>query len=270
MPLKFQYVLLLSLLCCALTPRAQDREIGLSVGGMYYLGELNQKHFSNLKPAVGLSLRHIYQKRLAWEQHLILGTINGADSLQDDPILKNRNLSFRNSIIELGTQLEIYYFECERGNKQHFATPYLFFGFSAFYSNPETLYNGEWYKLRDIGTEGQLLGGGKKYNLINFAIPLGAGFKVFVGKSVSINIFSGFRKTFSDQVDDVGGSYADVARFNQQDRIFVDRSLVKGRPNGTNTGLDRGNTNTKDWYNYTGLSICFKFGRLKKDCEAYN
>lgn len=270
MPLTTKQLLALIALLCSLSGFAQEREWGVHAGGMYYLGELNQKQFANVRPALGISRRSIYQNRIAWEQHLVYGNVHGADSLQDDPLLKERNLSFRDNIVELGTQLEIHYFEYKRGSKHNFSTPYLFFGFAAFYSNPQAYYNGEWYNLRDIGTEGQTLNGGKKYNLINFAVPVGAGYKLFIGKRMSINIFTGFRKTFSDYIDDVGGVYADASRFNANDRVFVDRSLVKQRPNGTNTGLARGNSNTKDWYNYTGISICFKTNRKKTACDAYD
>ncbi len=243
------------------------REIGVVAGGTFYMGELNQKLFGNTRPAIGLSQRTTYQKRLSWEKHIMVGTLTAADSLQKDPVLKNRNLSFRNQIVEAGTMLEINYFDYKMGSKKDFLTPYLFFGISAFYSNPQTYYNGEWVNLRDIGTEGQLLGGGKKYNLINFAVPIGIGLKVCVSKRFSFTVFSGFRKTFTDQIDDVSGSYADASRFSAENQALVDRSLVKQRPNGTNTGLDRGNSNTKDWYNFTGFSIYLKTNKKIGPCD---
>lgn len=267
MPFNIRYVLLIALICRGLLLHAQEKELGFTLGAMYYLGEMNQKQLANVSPAAGFCWRTTYQKRISWEKHLIIGTLNGADSLQSDPMLKNRNLSFRNRIIELGTLLEINYFEYKIGSKRSFATPYLFFGIAGFYSNPETNYNGEWYNLRDIGTEGQKLDGGKKYNLINFAIPLGIGFKVSLGNRLSFTVFSGFRKTFTDFIDDVSGSYADASRFTSEERVLIDRSLVKQKPNGTNSGLDRGNPNTKDWYNYTGFSLCFKTNKKQDACD---
>ncbi len=234
---------------------------------MFYLGELNQKQFTRFSPAVGISKRTTYQKRVSWEKHLIAGRVDGADSLQSSPALKNRNLSFRSTIIEIGTQLEINYFEYDMGSKRNFATPYIFFGFSAFYANPQAKFNNKWYNLRDIGTEGQTLSGGKKYNLINFAIPMGIGFKVSLGDRVSIAVFSGYRKTFSDYIDDVGGTYVDPSLYTPENAVFVDRSLTKQRPDGTNTGLTRSNNNTKDWYNYTGFSISFKTNKIRTACD---
>lgn len=248
----------------------QEKETGFSAGTLYYLGELNQKQFAQPLPAVGFTQRITYQKRIAWEQHVILGRVHGADSLQPDEWQKNRNLNFRSDIIEVGTQLEINYFEIKRKSRLNFASPYVFFGFSVFYSNPQAYYNGEWKDLRNIGTEGQNLEGGKKYNLINFAIPLGVGVKITLGDRLSVNLFSGFRKTFTDYLDDVGGKYADVRRFSTDQATYVDRSLVKQRPDGTNTGLDRGNSNTKDWYNYTGIAICFKTNRKRSACDMAN
>ncbi len=246
---------------------AQDDELGFSLGTMYYLGELNQKQFNSTKPALGIFFRKGFNRRLAWETHLNYGRVQAADSLQKSAELVNRNLNFRSDLVELGTQLEINYFDFQLGSKRNFATPYLFIGFAAFYSNPQGFYNNQWVDLRDIGTEGQLLNGGKKYNLINFAIPMGVGFRLGIGNHFCLTIFSGFRKTFSDYIDDVGGVYADPNLFNANDAVFVDRSLVKQRPDGTNTGLMRGNENTKDWYNFTGFALAFKTNRKKTQCN---
>ncbi|HEX4887129.1 MAG TPA: DUF6089 family protein [Luteibaculaceae bacterium] len=247
--------------------RCQQRELGITGGVMSYLGELNQRPYTDLRPAIGVSYRTTYQNRISWEHHLIAGRIGGADSLQSDPLQFNRNLHFRSNLIELGTQLEINYFEYQMGSKRRFFSPYLFFGFSAFYSNPEANANGQWFKLRAIGTEGQNLPGGKKYNLINFAVPVGAGFKISLGSRVSFAIFTGFRKTFFDHLDDVAGTYADPELFRPEEAVFVDRSRIKQGVNGTNVGLERGNRNTKDWYNYTGFSLCFKTNRRQTACD---
>ncbi len=269
MPFKNQFLLLFVCLFIGVGVRAQDTEIGFTLGTMYYLGELNQQHFNSKKPALGMFVRKSFNKRIAWENHLVYGRVQAADSLQANEVFKNRNLNFRSDIVEVGTQLEINYFNFKMTSSKDFATPYLFFGFSAFYSNPQGYYNGDWYNLRDIGTEGQTLNGGKKYKLINFAIPLGAGFRLSVGDRFGLTIFSGFRKTFSDYIDDVAGSYADPSLFKPEQAVFVDRSLVKQRADGTNKGLQRGNANTKDWYNFTGFSVSFKTNRKKRECERW-
>ena len=46
-----------------------------------------------------------------------------------------------------------------------------------------------------------------KYKLIDFAIPIGGGFKYSINKNWSVGIYGELRVTFNDYIDDVGGVY---------------------------------------------------------------
>ena len=58
--------------------------------------------------------------------------------------------------------------------------------------------------LQPLGTEGEgFYKGEKKYNLTQLAIPIGGGFKYAISNNVRIGIEVGFRKLFTDYLDDV-------------------------------------------------------------------
>ena len=248
----------------------KSREIGLTVGNAFYLGELNQDHYDQLNLGFGAHYKFNFNRRLSLALSALTMKVQGADSTSNVAWRRNRNLHFRNQLTEVSALLEINYKDYQIGSEKYWYTPYLYVGLGLFYSNPEA-YDGEnWIALRDIGTEGQNFNDVKLYNLVNFAIPFGVGFKVNLGPSgIALAVHAGLRKTFTDYIDDVGGAYANPVFFEPEERQFVDRSLVPARNDGTNTGLDRGNTNTKDWYQFTGITLSFKVNKKKIKCESY-
>lgn len=264
-------LLIICLLTLLLAPKAwgQYSELGGSVGLSYYLGDMNQKHFANAQPMLGLTFRKSYQKKIAYSIFAHATYLRGADSLSSDPAIVNRNLNFRTPLYELGGCFEMNYFDFQKGSRFDWITPYLFVGISVFYINPQGYNGNEWVDLQPIGTEGQIVDGGKKYNLVNFALPFGTGLKITGGKFFSLTFYGGLRKTFTDFIDDVSGSYANPNDFEENERIFVDNSITKGRADGTNEGLDRGINNTNDWYVITGFMLAVRLNYGKSACEAF-
>ena len=61
--------------------RRSRTELGLTYGGMYYIGDLNQyAHFKNTKPAFGLLYRFNVHSRLALRANVLIGSIEASDS----------------------------------------------------------------------------------------------------------------------------------------------------------------------------------------------
>ena len=74
------------------------------------------------------------------------------------------------------------------------------------FDNDGNLTNNEWLDLQPLGTEGQYSSQYPEkdpYQLIQFAIPVGIGFKVSLSEKFSMAIEYGLRKTFTDYIDDV-------------------------------------------------------------------
>jgi hypothetical protein len=128
--------------------------------------------------------------------------------------------------------------------------------------NPTTELDGEDYTLQNLGTEGQgtSLSDKEPYKLNQLSIPLGIGLKFNLKKRVAISIEYGIRKTFTDYLDDVSGSYVDpdlLSAYNGSLAAeFSDRSLDNS--NLSNVGFNRGNSSNKDWYAFYGIMLTFK------------
>ncbi len=129
-----------------------------------------------------------------------------------------RNLHFRNDLKEFALT-GVYNFipEGRTSEKRPKLSPYIFGGFAAVAHSPEArtpvdennpTNSRVWVKLQPLGTEGQGQPGyAKPYSLITFAIPVGAGVKWKINDEFNIGIEVGYRYTFTDYLDDVGGNY---------------------------------------------------------------
>jgi len=249
---------------------SQKTEIGFFLGSSYYLGDLNpQFHFLYAKPAAGIIYRYNYTQRITLQIDALYGTVAGSDCIRQTTT--NRNLSFKSSVIELSPNIEINFLPYSIGNRKTPFTTYLFAGIALFRFDPLAEYNGAFYHLQPLGTEGQRTSvyNKKPYSLISFSVPFGLGFKKNIGKSVSFGLEWGLRKTFTDYIDDVSTQYVDPSVLSSENRpiaaILADRSAVTN-----NTGMQRGNSYTKDWYSFAGMILTFKINAKKKcKCPAY-
>lgn len=244
---------------------AQHNDIGIFLGGSYYLGDLNpSKQFFLSKPALGIAYRHSFNPRISLRINLLDGEIRGADS--KTKINEIRNLSFRTNIAELSTQLEINFLPFLTGKKEHPFTPYVFGGISLFKFNPQAEYNGTWYDLQPLKTEGET----KPYNLISLGIPFGMGFKMNISKRIAVDFEWGLRKTFTDYLDDISKIYVDPSKLNSSNSInLADRSPEVGAPRNV-INSQRGNSQNDDWYSFFGIMLIYKIKDPKAPCDAFN
>ncbi|MFA4851647.1 MAG: DUF6089 family protein [Bacteroidales bacterium] len=258
--------------------RAQRNEIGLMLGTSYYLGDLNpSKQFLLTKPAGGVIYRYVINRRWAVKINGLFGSIAGNDAVSK--FNEKRNLSFKSNIFEISSQVELNFLPYMTGNtEKDYFTPYIFAGISVFSFNPKADTNGVWFNLQPLGTEGQgtsMYSDRKPYSLMNVSFPFGLGFKYSVGKNVCIGAEWGLRKTTTDYMDDVSTTYADpvvlAAENTRIAEILADRSIINVGENVNNTGLQRGNSVTKDWYSFAVAFITVKFKTGGKgSCPAYN
>lgn len=255
-------------LCGSLALSAQKtNEIGIFLGGSYYIGELNPTgHLNSLtRPAAGIVYRHNIGYRVSFAGSALFGSVQGIDARTSSYEQQQRNLSFRSRIYELAARTEFNFIEYKIGDDKHQFTPFLFLGISVFNFNPKASYGNQWVALQPLKTEGQ----GKGYMRTQIAIPFGAGFKMNLAKRIGLVIEWGMRKTFTDYLDDVSTTYAnpaDLAANGPASVALADRSLGA---TGDNTGRQRGNPRNKDWYCFTGLTLTFQLSDKPKSCSAY-
>ena len=274
--MKFRVIITL-LVLSAQVGFAQLSEVGVMVGTTYYLGDLNRTHFKNPKFSIGILFRRSISDRVAFRLNFLYGNVAGSDSDSKDPNQVNRNLSFKSSIAELGGVFEFNYYSYSPGDKKNRFTTYLLIGFSYFRMNPKAQLNNTWYELNAIGTEGQgFPGGPNRYKLDAFAVPIGMGAKLNLGKRIAISLEYSLRFTFTDYLDDVSDRY--YAFTPEVEKTITgqlaDRRLVRNAPkqddNGNTLGLQRGNATRNDWYGFAGIFLSFRIGKEISTCARWN
>ncbi len=252
----------------------KSTEVGIFLGASYYTGDLNPSgHFNRfVKPAGGLLYRINFNSRMSVKAIASYGSVQGDDAYSRSDAHKNRNLSFKSNIMEFAVEGELNFLPFSIGSKKlAINTPYVFAGLAVYRFNPQALYNGQWYKLQPIGTEGQgsAFNSSKTYSLTQFSIPFGVGVKVNVSRNIGINFEWGLRRTFTDYLDDVSGRYVDPTLLASEKgpvaAALSDRSITQ---DGTgNTGRQRGNSFTNDWYSFAGIMITYKMKNKENECE---
>ena len=228
---------------------------GVTANALNYFGDLAPVNkaastdISFTRPGFGLfygyKFHHSLAVRAAFNYGRLFGDDFGADpTIEKDAARYYRNLSFRNDIKEFSIGLEVYLLPNYGGPQSRPPlNAYIFFGAAVFHGEPRGLVpelefqtdvnngtsvdqDGEWVKLRELGTEGQNFGEGETYGAFNFALPVAFGAELYLNSHMSIGIEFGFRKLFFDHLDDVSGSYADLDGFTDPlGRILSDRSL---------------------------------------------
>lgn len=240
---------------------AQELEYGAWMGVANYFGDLNTNaSFEYLGPAGGLFFRYNLGYRFAFKNGFNYGKVGFDDDLSKYPYQQVRNLSFRSNIFEFSSHVEFNFFKYDREKKHLAFTPYLLMGISVFYFNPVTEYDGATYSLRPFQTED------KGYSRVNFGIPLGGGFKYSFTPYWTIGIEGGYRKTFTDYLDDVSGVYPGTLS-NAGDpplaNVLSDRSGEVTDPLIGIKGKQRGVAERFDDYLFFGIMISYSPIRMK-------
>lgn len=205
---------------------------------------------------------------------MLYGVLEAWDKDSDDPWIRNRNLSFRNQILEGSMQFELNFFPYQLGNKQFPMSPYLFGGIAYFNMKPMGQYKGTWYELQPLGTEGQGTEyGGDKYKTSLLSVPFGVGFKSNLFAIFGFSLEWGVRKTFTDYIDDISGKYVDPGVLEdlsgQLAATMSDRSLQKELQDGNsrnNSGLQRGDPGRKDYYFFVMASLNIRIDKKATSC----
>ncbi len=262
----------------SLTGFAQHWEGGLFLGVSNYAGDLSPSFFliKEAHPAFGPVVRYNVNRYVSFKGNLFYGTISGNDVNQVKQSLQVRNLSFKSNILELGVTAEYNIFGFDGGGNRF--SPYVFAGIAVYRFNPKTLYQGQWVALQPLGTEGQgtpVFPNRKPYSLTQLSMPLGAGIKYAIGRGWNLGLEVGYRKTYTDYLDDVSKSYVDtdiIAAYNGATAAALSNRTgeVLPEPLDFNEQNERGNAKYMDWYMFGGITLTYTFGSSNKDHSGYN
>lgn len=247
----------------ALPGQMRTLEAGLFSGFSTYLGDLQQVRFEmdETHPAFGGFMRYRPSMRMAFKGHFLKGKISGSDSNYDGLSIRKRNLSFQSPVLELGLQAEIAL--ANFGERESFkASPFIFGGIGVFYFNPQARFNGSWVPLQPLGTEGQGLPqypDREPYNLIQLSIPVGVGFQLAIAQAAFLGFEIGFRKTFTDYLDDISSTYPDLDLLAIHNPMAANLSFRSPELTAEElplpSGESRGDPATLDYYFFGGITL---------------
>jgi len=249
----------ISLIIVANNSSAQNFEIGVSIGAANYFGDLAPTPVvSETKSAAGFFGRINLSTTWAWNNSFVFAQVSGND--KNFEFNSARNLNFKTDIYEYSSTIEFNYLKYGVGVLDNKFTSYLFAGIGVFSFNPQGYYNNQWYSLRDYQTEGT------SYQSYSFAVPFGIGLKWIVNKNINLECQFGFRKTYTDYLDDVSKTYPDNIK-----RGFIAAMLSDPSKGVTvnKLGYKRGNSDISDWYMIGQVSLSYRFYRKVKCSRFY-
>jgi hypothetical protein len=246
--------LYLVLVFCTTASYAQRFELGLHGGVCNYYGDISPSVKLNETNATGglfarLNLNHTFALRAEFNRF----TITGSD--KNFEFNKIRNLSFKTNIHEAAMIMEFNFLKYGPHVLHEEFTSFVYLGVAAFNFNPQANLDGKWYDLSDYKTENVA------YSKLGVAIPFGIGLKYMASDKFAFECQMGFRKTYTDYLDDVSTVYPDVqTRFTDGGIIgatLTDRSIETYGDPQFKMGNKRGDPAQKDWYmNFTvGVSM---------------
>ncbi len=253
---------LLSLCVFVLTynAEAQNFHFNLFAGTSNYSGDLQDKGFtfSQSHFAGGFGISYDITDHLSVQSALTFGTLSANDKYGRN---KARNLNFTTGLTDVSVGVQYFMTPIS----EHILTPYVFAGLAIYHFNPYTHdTSGVKTFLRPQSTEGEgFIPGKNYYNLTQLAIPFGAGVKFSLSDNVNVGLEMGYRKLFTDYLDDVSSTYVDESTLLTNRGSTAVELAYRGDElkNGSTYpvgGTKRGSNAHKDWYYFTGLTVSFR------------
>ncbi|OUJ73723.1 DUF6089 family protein [Hymenobacter crusticola] len=259
------------------------RSVGLSLNGLSYFGDVTPNNgmsglrLGSTRPGVALSVTQRFTERISARAALSYGRITGQDTKAIDDhdagaqMRYARNINFRNDLVELSATgvfdlIENWNDYLRRPD----FVPYVFAGVAVFHHNPkglveggtvpEGLDQGSYLALQPLHTEGQNTG----YRRTQFALPFGGGVRYRLNKDLDLGLEVGWRKTFTDYLDDVSGTYTEVNNLASPEALYFGHDITRNDANSVALpGQARGNGQRHDWYMVTGVTVQYVVPQFK-------
>lgn len=210
---------------------AQIYEVGVFAGGSNFIGDVGATDYiSPNQGAFGAIFKWNRSPRHSFRASVIFSDLEGIDGKSDDPRRRQRGYNFNTSILEISAGMEFTFWDFNLHEIGIQGTPYLYSGI--------TLANHDNYYFTSAG----------EYTSENtsswaYGIPMVLGYKTNISNHLILALEIGARYTFSDELD---GSVPD---------------------NKDRQQLSFGNTNSNDWYVFSGITLTYTFGRRPCYCN---
>ena len=228
--MRYLFLCLISVLFTQ-TVKAQIYELGLFVGGSNFIGDVGATNYiSPNQLAIGGVFRWNRSPRHSFRASIIFSDLEGKDGKSDDPRRIQRGYEFNTSILEISAGMEFTFLDFNLHDTRPKYTPYLYTGITAANHDNYFFTPGGQYTSENTSSWA-------------FGIPMVLGFKTNVTGHIVLSTEIGARYTFSDELD---GSVPDSE---------------------ARQSLSFGNTNSNDWYVFSGFTLTYTFGRRPCYCN---
>lgn len=273
---------ILAYLLISATTFSQRLKIHTALGASAYVGDLQKDEAFLVQPRTAITVGASYDITpfIRLRSDLSFMGIKGDDKLNKSLYAKIRNLNFKSNVWELAILGE-YDFVNLFLKRETIFTPYVFGGPGIFHFKPTTIdRNGNKVSLRDIGTEGQLLGNPsynyRKYSLLQLNFQIGGGFRVQVSDELTLGMEVSYRKLNTDYIDDVHAkTFIDPSEFAAKGQTLAAQLAFRGDELGYNLGsisaVGRGTGENQDYYYTFQLKATFRLSSLHigRDFDYY-
>lgn len=235
MPIMKKLLLIIMVLLMGNTYAQNKLELGLFLGGSYYMGDLNpSQQFKMTRPAFGGVGRYVFTDRLAVRGNVIMANLAGKYPWSGDKYTNWENTDgyeFSRAVVDIAVMGEFNFMSYDHLFQKHTRfTPYLTLGVGT------TCYK----------SYGEKEGGKQTFIL---SLPFGLGAKYKVNKWLRLGFEWTWRKSFADDLDVVE---INKAKIDPQDPYNI----------GTHS-----NVNNNDWYSMCGITVTMSMWPRKLECN---
>lgn len=246
---------------------AQQKLVYAGFGPSQFLGDLGGGRglgrnngitdfdFPSIRAGFVTGFQYIFKSgQYGFTNELGIGWVAGNDKFAKNQNRHDRNLRFHSRIISLEHKWHYTVLNEPKIN--------VFAGIGGFLFEPKTRYDGKGYKLRKYGTEGQyFMPGMQPYKPYSWCIPFGAEIMLKPMKKGDAELWLqvNFRKTFTDYIDDVHGTYADpsqLAASNGDIAVKLADRNTSSIPGFSSAGSPRGDKKDND--NFMFIYVSYK------------
>ena len=250
-------------------------ELKVGVGGTSFFGDLGGSHgagkqgfldfdIQSMRGNSSVGLKFNLTNKLSLRTDFCYGEVMGSDAFSGEPGRFKRNLSFRSDIYEFSVTPEIVLVNLSRFGRNKLGTSeiYGFLGYGTFWFNPQSQLDGQWHDLQPLGTEGQGIDPNKDfYSLQAWVIPFGFGYRKNVTRSIYLGLELSMRKTSTDYIDDVSGTYCDVEAIREERGDIAAQLSHRNLDGPVGANTQRGNPLNNDSYSFIQFTVAVGFGK---------
>ena len=223
--------------------RSRSIIFSAGTGTSSYFGELKSKG-GYIDPRINMNvgLQYFVVPQIALRGEVAWFQLAGDDA-SSNGAHATRNLSFVSNNFEASVTGALH---LKPLNYRYYQRPvfnaYLYTGIGLLYFNPKAELDGIMYALQPMMTEGEA------YNRTQIVVPVGGGIKVKAGPFFNFVLEGGYRKTFTDHLDDVSTVHPDKSTWTNPIRVALSDRGPEIDAAPKLPGSIRGNPDKKDGY----------------------